>query len=98
MRVLVPVREKSGEESIVCNVGDAGSFALLELGEGMEIVQIDFRDDFSDELFDYIVTSDKNDDIDEAFELGARALLARPGMSIEEIVEAMMFRELDEIA
>ncbi len=98
MRVVVPVREAEGEESIVCKVGEAGSFAFLELGEGMEILDITFRNGFSDDFFEYIVTPDKNDDIDEAFELGARALLARPGMSVEEIVEAMMFRELDEIA
>ncbi len=98
MRVVIPVREAEGEESIVCKVAEAKSFAFLELGEGMEILDITFRNGFSDDFFDYIVTPDKNDDIDEAFELGARALLARPGMSIEEIVEAMMFRELDEIA
>ena len=98
MRVLVPVRQAQGEESEVCPLTQATSFALVELGEGMEIRSIAFVQDFVNVFFDYIVTSDKNDEVDEAFELGARALLAREGMSVAEIVEAIMFRELDEIA
>ena len=98
MRVVIPVREAKGKESVVCKVAEAKSFAIVDLGEGMELLKITFRESFSDDFLDYIVTPDKDDDIDEAFELGARALLARPGMRVEEIVEAMMFRELDEIA
>ncbi len=98
MLVVVPVREADGADSVVCRVGEAKAFAFMRLGEGMQIEGVEFKESFSNELFDYIVTPDKNDDLEEAWDLGARALLAMPGMSLEEIAEAMMFRELDEIA
>ncbi len=97
MRIVVPVRSAEGEESVVTTLKGAKLFALLDLGEGMRIENLEFVDNMDNIFFDYIVTPDKEDELDSAFELGARALLAMPGMDIEQIVEAMMFRELDEI-
>ncbi|MRI58282.1 MAG: hypothetical protein C6H99_02115 [Epsilonproteobacteria bacterium] len=97
MVVVMGVRSQEGEESIIAPVRDAEAFAFVTLGEGMRIEAIEFRKSFENELFDYIVTPDKHDDLEDAYDLGARALLAMPGMSVEEIVEALMFRELDEI-
>ena len=91
----MPIKAQQGSE--VCSLKEAKSFAFIELGEGMEMRAVKFRDTFANELFDYFVTTDKHDDLDEVFELGARVLLARPGMSIDDVVEGMMFRELDEI-
>ncbi|MRI83963.1 MAG: hypothetical protein C6I00_06040 [Nitratiruptor sp.] len=97
MVVVVPVANPQGANSKVCPITQAKAFAFLRLGEGMEIEGLEFREGFANELFDYIVTPKRNDALEEAFDLGARALLAMDGMSLEEIVEAMMFRELDEI-
>ncbi len=97
MRIVIPVKSQAGEESEIALVKEASVFALVDLGEGMQIENLTFIKSFENELFDYIVACDKNDEIDAAFDLGARALLAHPGMSIEEVVEALMFRELDEI-
>ncbi|BCD68728.1 hypothetical protein [Nitratiruptor sp. YY09-18] len=97
MHIVIPVKSVNKEESIVAPTKEATSYAFLELGEGMQIVAINFFDALPQDFFDYIITPDKNDNLDEAYELGARALLARAGMSIDEIVEALMFRELDEI-
>ncbi len=95
MIVVIPV--KSEKEPLLSPLGSASSFAFVTLKEGMQKEKISFQASFSNQFFDYIVVSDKGEEIDEAFELGARALLAKEGMSIDEIVEAMMFRELDEI-
>ena len=97
MKVVIPVRSMEGEESIVSSFKSAKLFAILELGEGLKIERLEFVENIDNIFFDYIVTPDKEDELDSAFELGARALLAMPGMDIEQIVEAMMFRELDEI-
>lgn len=97
MKVVVPVQSMEGEESTVSSCKSAKLFAVLELGEGLNIKRLEFVEKIDNLFFDYIVTSDKNDELDLAFDLGARALLAMPGMDIEQIVEAMMFRELDEI-
>ncbi len=97
MRVVVPVSEIRGEESPICKITSAKAFAFLRLGEGMSVERLEFKESFENEFFDYIVVSHKNEDLETAYDLGARALLAREGMDIEQIVEAMMFRELDEI-
>ena len=97
MLVVVPVQEEAAQESLATSVKRAKSFAFLYLGEGMRLERLEFRESFADELFDYIVTTDKNDDLEEAYDLGARALLAMPGMCVEDVVEGLMFRELDEI-
>jgi len=97
MRIVVPVRSAEGKGSVITTLKDAKLFAVLELGEGMKTEDMEFVENIDNLFFDYIVTPDKNDELDLAFDLGARALLAMPGMDIEQIVEAMMFRELDEI-
>ena len=97
MRIVVPIKKQDGLQSQICLIDEAQGFAFVELGEGMSVENLQFQENFENELFDYIVVCDKNEELEEAFDLGARALLARPGMSLEEIVEALMFRELDEI-
>ena len=97
MKVVVPVSERRGEESPISKIEKAQAFAFLTLADGMSIEAIEFKERFENDFFDYIVVSDKNEEIEMAYDLGARVLLARPGMEIGQIVEAMMFKELDEI-
>ncbi len=97
MKIVVPVKNVEGIESVVTTLKNAKFFGLLELGEGMQIENLEFIERIDTLFFDYIITPDKDEELDMAYEIGARALLAMPGMDIEEIVEAMMFKELDEI-
>ena len=97
MKIVVPVKNVEGVESVATTLKNAKSFGLLELGDGMRIENLEFIQRIDTLFFDYIITSDKNDELDMVYALGARALLAMPGMNIEQIVEAMMFKELDEI-
>lgn len=92
MRVVIPLKDGG-----VVTTSEAQTYAFVELDESMQPQNIVYKNNFTQEFFEYIVTSKKDDNLDEAYELGARALLARRGMSVEEILEAMMFRELDEI-
>jgi len=95
--VAIPVTEFQGVDSTITDLKGARGFVFVQLGEGMEIEGVRFKEDLDGEPLDYIVTPERDDDLEEAFDLGARALLAPRGSSVEEIVEAMMFRELDEI-
>ena len=92
MRIVIPLKDGG-----VVAIDEAEIYAFVEVNESMQPKNIVYKDDFTQEFFEYIVTPKKDDNLDEAYELGARALLARRGMSVEEILEAMMFRELDEI-
>ncbi len=97
MLVVIPVRECRSEESEVCLVTEAKMFAFVRVGDGMSIEEIECKERLGEQFFDYIVTIDKADSLEEAYDLGARALLARRGMRVEDVIDAMMFRELDEI-
>ncbi len=94
MKIVIPLSQKDGG---VVSLKEAILYAIVTVNGSMQVQDIAYKEDFSQEFFDYIVTPDKHDELDEAYELGARALLARKGMDVDEIIEAMMFRELDEI-
>ncbi|NPA03401.1 MAG: hypothetical protein GXO61_00905 [Epsilonproteobacteria bacterium] len=96
MVVLIPVKTQEGEASKITTVKDAKTFALVTFKEGM-IEHIDFKDSLEGLFFDYAITTSKDDDLDDFYDLGARVLLGFEGMSIQEVGEALMFRELDEI-
>ena len=91
MTIVVPIKD----DKLFSN---SSLFMKLELGEGMEVVSKESIKNIEETLFDYLIIGTKeHPKVDEAMELGARALLARDGMGLEEIVEGLMFRELDEI-
>ncbi|HIE35288.1 MAG TPA: hypothetical protein EYP79_03725 [Campylobacterales bacterium] len=97
MVVVIPVNNDNLEEAKITSFNDANFFLFLTLSTGAKIENYKFKKSFQDEMFDYIVVNNKNEELDEVFELGARALLARKNMYVEDIVEAIMFSELDEI-
>ena len=91
MTIVVPIKDGR-------LFSDSSFFIKLELGEGMEILSQDTVENLEETLFDYLIIGSKeHPKVDEAMELGARALLGRDGMRLEEIIEGLMFRELDEI-
>lgn len=96
MLIVVPVDKNDIDEAKITSIDEAEYFAFINT-EGGKINSYEFKDSFANEMFDYIIVNDKNEDLDEVFELGARALLARKNMYIEDIIEALMFAELDEI-
>jgi len=97
MLIVVPVDTNNIEETKITSVKDARYFAFLKLGDGAKVLKSEFKESFHNEMFDYIVVNSKNEDLDEIVETGVRALLARPNMYVEDILEAIMFAELDEI-
>jgi hypothetical protein len=98
MVVVVPIKDKKDLESKITRLNDSRSFAFLYLNEKMQIEKVEFKPTFENEIFDYFITCDKSEDLDSVFDLGARVLLAFNGVTLDEIVEGMMFRELDEIS
>ncbi|WP_281951547.1 hypothetical protein [Nitrosophilus kaiyonis] len=96
MLVVIPVDKSDIEEAKIVSINKAKSFAFIDTESG-KIKDYQFKDSFENEMFDYIIVNSKNEELEDVFELGARALLARENMYIEDIIEALMFAELDEI-
>jgi hypothetical protein len=69
---------------------------LLDGGETKEIKTYKKKDDIN-EFIDYVILSSKNEDINEFLEEGISVLLAPFQKSIEDVIEAYMFRELHEV-
>jgi len=96
MIVVIPVDSNDFEEAKITPIKEAKFFVFLDTKEG-KIKNWEFKKDYKNDIFDYMVVMDKNENLEDVFELGARALLGRKNMYIDDIVEALMFAELDEI-
>jgi len=96
MIVVIPVDKDDIDEAKIVSIDNAKTFAFIDTQNG-KIKDYQFRDSYENEMFDYIIVNSRDENLEEIFDLGARALLAKANMSIEEIVEALMFAELDEI-
>ena len=96
MIVVIPVDKNDIDEAKIVSIDNAKTFAFINTESG-KIKDYQFKDSYENEMFDYIIVNSKNEELEEVFDLGARALLARPNMYIEDIIEALMFCELDEI-
>jgi len=97
MLVVIPVDSDDMDEAKITSIESAEHFAFLELGEGAKIEKVEFKNSFSEDFFDYFIVNNKNEELDVVYELGARVLLAMPNSYVEDILEAFMFRELDEV-
>ena len=97
MLIVIPVDSNDLQEAKITSVKDARYFVFLKLGDGAKVLKSEFKESFYNEMFDYMVVNSPNEDLEEVEETGARVLLARENMYVEDILEAIMFAELDEI-
>ncbi|WP_200762763.1 hypothetical protein [Nitrosophilus alvini] len=97
MLVVIPVNLNDIDEAKITSIESAKYFAFLQLGEGAKLENVEFKKSFSEDFFDFFIVNSKNEELDTVYELGARVLLAMPNSYVEDILEAFMFRELDEV-
>ncbi|GEM_PF-5978274 len=97
MVVVVPVDENAHLQSKIVPLSQAALYAFMTL-DGLNISKVDFKADFKENMFDYFITCDKDEGLDEVFELGARVLIAPKNSTLEEIAEGVAFSELDEVS
>ncbi len=91
MNIAIPL----DESDTICSINDVKvwAFALLENGETKEIKRFESRDKF-DGFVDFVVVKDRNDEFDDFLDEGSDVLVAPFQKSVEDILEAFVFREL----
>lgn len=94
MNILVPINE----EQNLCSLESNSSWAVVSMDEG-KTEQINFyvkREEIK-EFTDYIVVISKKELVSDFFMEGIGVLIAPMQKSLDDIIEAYMFRELHEL-
>jgi predicted Fe-Mo cluster-binding NifX family protein len=97
--ILIPVKGTDPAKARITTRMNAEKWALVDFGEG-EIKSVDFYDDRSAGgagWIDFVVLENSFENYMDFMEEGTMVLVRRPGQdTIELIIEAFKFKELDE--
>jgi len=94
LNILIPINL----EKNICSLDNKNEFALVAMKDGT-VEKTDFyqtREEIN-ELIDYIVVENKDEFVSDFFLEGIGILIAPLQKSIDDIVEAFIFRELHEL-
>jgi len=98
MLIWIPVDGEDEKNSKVVKVLDAKKWALVDFDKGVvqSVRFFDKKEDFKDWV-DFIVLENKFESYIEYLNEGMMVLTVRQERTIEEIMEAFKFKELDEV-
>ena len=99
MLIWVPVQKEDALTSIIVPQVEANKWALIDFNEG-EVKSLRFYDstsDFSDGWVDFVILANKFENYLDFMNEGLMCLVVREEKTLEDIVEAFKFKELDEI-
>ncbi len=98
MLIWICVDSQDKENAKITKVIDAKYWALVEMDGGTtkSISFYDKREDFTDWV-DFIIMKDKYESYMEFMDEGMMVLCIREEETITEIIEAFVFKELDEV-
>jgi len=97
--ILIPVDDTDPKHSEITKITNVHKWAILNFDEGV-IKDIEFVDDRTKseaEWIDFVVLADKYENYLDFMNEGIMVLCVREEKTIEEIVEAFKFKELDEV-
>ena len=98
MLIWIPIDKNEGELSKVAKLMEAKSWALIDFDEGKikNTKFFDKREDFTGWV-DFVVLENKFESYIEFMNDGMMVLCVREEETIEDIMEAYKFKELDEV-
>ncbi len=99
MLVLVPMNSEEVQEAEITKVFEAKTWAQLRIEEG-ELVEVLHNEKFDgfDNWSEAVVVSSDAEPVMQFMEMSMIVLVAHTQKSIDDIVEAYLFRELHDIA
>ena len=99
MYILIPMDSFNKEEATISKINDAKNWVQISLEEG-EVVETSFNEDKDgfENFSEVLIVMDDNEYVWPFIELGMMILVAHSQRSIDEIMEAFLFRELNEMA
>ena len=99
MFILIPVDGDNGLESKITTLFDMKTWALVEFEEG-KAKTVQFSEDrtaFGIDWIDFVVLENKFENYMDFMGEGMMCLVRRKEETVEEVVSAFAFKELDEI-
>jgi hypothetical protein len=98
MLILLPLSSKDIEQAQLVNLDKVSIWGLVNLEDG-KIQKIDFYPTWEEieEMFDCVVVADKADYVWPFFEQSIPVLEAPIQRSIDDVIEAFIFKELYEV-
>ena len=99
MFILIPVDSDNGLESKITTLFDMKIWALVEFEDG-KAKTVQFSEDrtaFGIEWIDFVVLENKFENYMDFMGEGMMCLVRRKEETVEEVVSAFAFKELDEI-
>jgi len=99
MLILIPVNSDEGLEAKIATLDSMKKWALVDFDEG-EIKSVHFYDDRTqsgEDWIDFIILENKFENYLDFMNEGMMCLVKRNEETIEEIISAFKFKELDEI-
>ncbi len=99
MYILIPMDSDNKQEAFITKINDAKVWAQVFLDEG-KVVEVKYSEDKDtfDNFSEVLVVMDENEYVWPFIELGMMILVAHTQRSIDDIMEAFLFRELNELA
>lgn len=99
MLILLPMNGDDTQESELALINDAAFWATVEVEEG-RVVEINFYRDRSeiDAWLDAVVVTSDYEPVMEFIEKQMMVLVAHTQRTIDDVVEAYLFRELHQLA
>ena len=99
MTILIPVDSKNRHECIISSIEENKAWAFIKLEEGKisSVEFVDRREDIS-EWIDAVVVINNLEYVWPFMEEGITALIAPTQKSIDEIVEAFLFKDLHDFS
>ena len=99
MRIWIPVDSANNKSSKIMPQLEASKWALIDFDEG-QVKNLAFYntiDELGGEWVDFIILSNKFENYIDYMNEGMMVLVVREEETIEDIIEAFKFKELDEI-
>jgi len=98
MLIWMCVESKDAKNAKLTEVASVKYWALVEMdgGETKEVTFYDKREDYTDWV-DFIVMKNKHESFMDFMNEGMMVLCTRKEETIEEVIEAFVFKELDEV-
>ena len=99
MLILIPVQRDEGLHSKIASINAMDKWALVDFdeGEAKSITFYDDRTETGEDWIDFIIFENKFENTLDFMNEGMMCLVRRKEETIEEILSAFKFKELDEI-
>ena len=99
MYILIPVDSDNGLESKIALLSEVKGWVLVDFDNGtaQSVQYVEDRTESGIEWIDFVVLSNKFENYMEFMEEGMMCLVIRSEETVNEIISAFAFKELDEI-